>query len=101
MAARVGCRYTGVNQKILVKIKKFKSRFWCCTSLVSARVTTTWDCSGRKLRCICAHKTFTRFQPATVHGMSEREKTLTINEIYQSIQGESTWLGWPCVFVRL
>jgi len=33
--------------------------------------------------------------------MSEREKTLTINEIYQSIQGESTWVGWPCVFVRL
>ncbi|MEP6777822.1 MAG: radical SAM protein [Chthoniobacterales bacterium] len=33
--------------------------------------------------------------------MSEREKTLTINEIYQSIQGESTWAGRPCVFVRL
>ena len=29
------------------------------------------------------------------------EKTLTINEIYQSIQGESTWAGEPCVFVRL
>src|SRR5580704_18255076 len=33
--------------------------------------------------------------------MSEPEKTLTINEIYHSIQGESTWAGWPCVFVRL
>ena len=33
--------------------------------------------------------------------MSERAKTLTINEIYQSIQGESTWAGLPCVFVRL
>ena len=33
--------------------------------------------------------------------MSDREKTLTINEIYLSIQGESTWAGWPCVFVRL
>jgi len=32
---------------------------------------------------------------------SEREKTLTINEIYHSIQGESTWVGRPCVFVRL
>lgn len=32
---------------------------------------------------------------------TEREKTLTINEIYQSIQGESTWAGEPCVFVRL
>jgi 7-carboxy-7-deazaguanine synthase len=26
---------------------------------------------------------------------------LTINEIYRSIQGESTWAGLPCVFVRL
>jgi 7-carboxy-7-deazaguanine synthase len=34
-------------------------------------------------------------------GMSDPEKTLTINEIYHSIQGESTWAGWPCVFVRL
>jgi 7-carboxy-7-deazaguanine synthase len=31
----------------------------------------------------------------------EREKTLTINEVYHSIQGESTWAGEPCVFVRL
>src|SRR5882724_6512463 len=29
------------------------------------------------------------------------ENTLTINEIYHSIQGESTWAGRPCVFVRL
>ena len=27
--------------------------------------------------------------------------TLTVHEIYQSIQGESTWAGLPCVFVRL
>ena len=27
--------------------------------------------------------------------------TLTVNEIYHSIQGESTWAGCPCVFVRL
>jgi 7-carboxy-7-deazaguanine synthase len=33
--------------------------------------------------------------------MAEGEKTLTINEIYHSIQGESTWAGRPCVFVRL
>ena len=33
--------------------------------------------------------------------MAEREETLTINEIYHSIQGESTWAGAPCVFVRL
>jgi 7-carboxy-7-deazaguanine synthase len=27
--------------------------------------------------------------------------SLVVNEIYQSIQGESTWAGLPCVFVRL
>ena len=32
---------------------------------------------------------------------TERLKTLTINEIYHSVQGESTWAGEPCVFVRL
>lgn len=26
--------------------------------------------------------------------------SLVVNEIYQSIQGESSWAGWPCVFVR-
>ena len=26
---------------------------------------------------------------------------LTVNEIFYSIQGESTWVGCPCVFVRL
>src|SRR5947199_3399167 len=33
--------------------------------------------------------------------MAEGEKTLTDNEIYHSIQDESTWVGEPCVFVRL
>jgi len=28
-------------------------------------------------------------------------ETLRINEIFHSIQGESTWTGLPCVFVRL
>jgi len=29
------------------------------------------------------------------------EKTLSVTEIYKSIQGESTWTGLPCIFVRL
>src|ERR1700678_863954 len=29
------------------------------------------------------------------------QDTLTINEIFYSIQGESTFAGQPCVFVRL
>lgn len=29
------------------------------------------------------------------------KNTLKINEIYLSVQGESTWTGLPCVFVRL
>jgi 7-carboxy-7-deazaguanine synthase len=33
--------------------------------------------------------------------MSDKAPTLTINEIYESIQGESTWAGLRCVFVRL
>ncbi len=32
---------------------------------------------------------------------SVSQPTLTIHEIYYSIQGESTWAGLPCVFVRL
>ncbi len=30
-----------------------------------------------------------------------RQKILRITEIYKSIQGESTWAGLPCIFVRL
>jgi len=30
-----------------------------------------------------------------------RTPTLVVNEIFHSIQGESTWAGWPCVLVRL
>jgi len=32
--------------------------------------------------------------------MEQKEPTLTVNEIYESIQGESTWAGLRCVFVR-
>ena len=33
--------------------------------------------------------------------MSDQTPKLTVNEIYESIQGESSWAGWRCVFVRL
>lgn len=33
--------------------------------------------------------------------MSDPAPKLTVNEIYESIQGESSWAGWRCVFVRL
>ena len=33
--------------------------------------------------------------------MQEKQPSLTVNEIYTSIQGESTWAGLRCVFVRL
>ncbi|MEP6671880.1 MAG: radical SAM protein [Chthoniobacter sp.] len=33
--------------------------------------------------------------------MSNETPKLTINEIYESIQGESSWAGCRCVFVRL
>jgi len=33
--------------------------------------------------------------------MSDPTPKLTINEIYESIQGESSWAGCRCVFVRL
>lgn len=33
--------------------------------------------------------------------MTAKEPTLKIHEIYESVQGESSWAGWRCVFVRL
>jgi 7-carboxy-7-deazaguanine synthase len=56
----------------------------------SLAVVSCWD----HLLCAASDKTFLLIMP-------DGEKTLTINEIYHSIQGESTWVGGPCVFVRL
>jgi 7-carboxy-7-deazaguanine synthase len=33
--------------------------------------------------------------------VTDQPLKLTVNEIYCSVQGESTWAGLPCVFVRL
>ena len=35
------------------------------------------------------------------HGSQDAAKKLCVAEIFASIQGESTWAGAPCVFVRL
>jgi len=34
-------------------------------------------------------------------GMTDREKRVVVWEMYPSIQGESTWAGLPCFFIRL
>src|SRR5512145_101447 len=39
--------------------------------------------------------------PAEAYHQGMTGETLRINEIFHSIQGESTWAGCPCVFVRL
>ena len=38
---------------------------------------------------------------ATKAGAVSADASLTITEIYESVQGESTWVGLPCIFVRL
>src|ERR1041385_6543596 len=53
-------------------------------------------CAGGRRAC---NSLFTiRDSPVTVPPMSD---TLVVNEIYLSLQGESTFAGLPCVFVRL
>lgn len=37
----------------------------------------------------------------TASDPSASTASLTITEIYKSVQGESTWVGLPCIFVRL
>jgi 7-carboxy-7-deazaguanine synthase len=99
MPARLCCRYIAVNQKISQKIRKFRRAF----TPAGAPPDSCKDAgfSGRNLRCSCSRKTFYTGSAGILYDMSKREKMLTINEIYHSIQGESTWAGSPCVFVRL
>src|SRR5580658_953528 len=40
------------------------------------------------------------YSPFSLH-YSPMSESLTINEIYLSLQGESTFAGLPCVFIRL
>ena len=39
--------------------------------------------------------------PAQTTALDREKETLVLNEIFYSIQGESTFAGQPCVFVRL
>src|SRR5437660_12009278 len=95
MAARLECRYRGVNQK-----SRQKSRN-CGAFLGVLKVDRgTFEDIGESCAVVVRIGRLHRPQ-ATVHGMSEREKSLTVNDLYQSIQCESTWVGRRCVFVRL
>ncbi len=49
---------------------------------------------------IPVHNSGAAGSPARGAGGAELE-TLTVTEIFKSIQGESTWAGLPCIFVRL
>src|SRR2546423_15352376 len=55
----------------------------------------------KRRRTSYAQPASARLRRASCSMKEPGEKTLTINEIYHSIQGESTWAGEPCVFVRL
>jgi 7-carboxy-7-deazaguanine synthase len=97
MAARLVWRHIAVNQKKLAK-EEFSEVFTPNGAVIRAEKSS--ELIGQNLPCSYPHKTF-YIRSANLNDMSEREKTLTINEIYHSIQGESTWAGCPCVFVRL
>ena len=95
MAARLESCYRGVNQKPQQESGNYRA------FLGVLKVDRgTFEDIGQS--CVVVVRIGRLHRPqATVHGMSEREKTLTVNELYQSIQGESTWVGRRCVFVRL
>lgn len=99
MAARLDCPPYSRQSKNLGKNQEILGGF--CFPEDGAGTLQAMEFSSRDLLCSCSHKTFYIGSAAISNAMSEREKTLTINEIYHSIQGESTWAGWPCVFVRL
>lgn len=39
--------------------------------------------------------------PAAAPSSAAKPLSLKVNEVYFSVQGESTWAGLPCVFIRL
>jgi len=53
------------------------------------------------LKVVLAEKRQGRPSSGGLAGKPYRGNRLKVNEIFYSIQGESTWAGFPCVFVRL
>ena len=51
------------------------------------------------LKIAAESKTVMTSRLASISG--RQTGTLIVHEIYRSLQGESIWAGWPCVFVRL
>jgi 7-carboxy-7-deazaguanine synthase len=79
--------------------------------LLQSRSGEKWKEAG----CLLISRVCDRYQDVPVGPLTVLQKAcnvqsdfvenktlkLTVNEIYRSIQGESTWAGLPCVFVRL
>src|SRR5689334_1427512 len=75
----------------------------------SARLASPWKRPERR-SCPPDHPLPVRAQAAGLQrggdarikqGSKVKEDTLVVHEIYASIQGESTFAGMPCTFVRL
>ena len=53
------------------------------------------------MRTVMANQALTIHGQTLPAGKSRMSDTLVVNEIYLSLQGESTFAGLPCIFVRL
>ena len=98
MAARVVWRHIAVNEKKLAK-EEFSAAFTPNGAIIARRKKQAAS-AGKICFGVIRIRRSTSDQQI-LNDMSDCEKMLTINEIYHSIQGESTWAGCPCVFVRL
>ena len=75
-----------------------------------------WQCNSPKNCKRCRHNNHPRIRPSatkraplisnisiffSVAKLNAMSDTLVVNEIYLSLQGESTFAGLPCIFIRL